>query len=117
MKTIHRPLLNWLKTATDEQISKTGTTRAYARLIAYGQKRPSAAMAIGIERATEGTVTRQALRPCDWFSLWPELAATLNRTIPTSPPHVESDEHAGDLSSAQQGLIVTSRQSQVLLSG
>ena len=29
---------------------------------------------VAIERATNGAVTRQALRPDDWQSIWPELA-------------------------------------------
>jgi DNA-binding transcriptional regulator YdaS (Cro superfamily) len=29
---------------------------------------------VAIERATEGAVTRQDLRPDDWHLIWPELA-------------------------------------------
>lgn len=32
-----------------------------------------------IELATEGKVTRRDLRPSDWSSIWPELAATDRR--------------------------------------
>jgi DNA-binding transcriptional regulator YdaS (Cro superfamily) len=31
-----------------------------------------------IEQATKGRVTRQMLRPDDWQSIWPELAAPAN---------------------------------------
>ena len=31
-------------------------------------------LSAGIERATEGAVTRQQLRPDDWPLIWPELA-------------------------------------------
>lgn len=75
MKTKHIELLAWLKTADDAAISDTGTTRAYLRMIAYGCKTASAEMAAGIERATAGAATRQALRPNDWRLIWPELAA------------------------------------------
>ncbi|WP_414499360.1 MULTISPECIES: transcriptional regulator [unclassified Zymobacter] len=67
-------LLNWIKTATDEQVNMAGASRSYLRLIAYGHKHPSASVAAGIERATEGAVTRQQLRPQDWPLIWPELA-------------------------------------------
>lgn len=30
---------------------------------------------VAIERATSGAVTREDLRPDDWQSIWPELAA------------------------------------------
>lgn len=83
-----QPLLSWLKTADEQGIAETGTTKAYLRLIGYRQKKASAEMAVGIERATEGQVTRQMLRPNDWRRLWPELAdlaSTLNQTIPANP--------------------------------
>lgn len=75
MKTKHTALLEWLKSAADEDIQVTKTTRAYLRMIAYGYKTASAEMAAGIERATNGAVTRQLLRPDDWKQIWPELAA------------------------------------------
>lgn len=67
-------LLKWIKTATDTQVSSAGASRSYLRLIAYGHKHPSPSVAAGIERATEGAVTRQQLRPDDWPLIWPELA-------------------------------------------
>lgn len=75
MRTKNPQLLEWLKTATDAAIERTGTTRAYLRLIAYGHKTASAEIAVRTESATQGQVTRKDLRPSDWAQLWPELAA------------------------------------------
>lgn len=85
MRIKNQPLLLWLKTACDLSVAETGTTRGYLRLIGYGQKIASAEMAIGIERATHGSVNRQMLRPDDWARIWPELAGlspTLNQMMP-----------------------------------
>lgn len=75
MRTKHTKLLDWLKTATDEAVAATGTTRGYLRQIAYGNKVSSAEIASSIELATSGAVTRQELRPDDWSRIWPELSA------------------------------------------
>lgn len=75
MRTRKNGLLEWLKTATDEQVAQTGTSRAYLRLIAYGHKTASAEMAAKTEIASGGTVTRKQLRPDDWNVIWPELGA------------------------------------------
>ena len=104
MKTIHRPLLNWLKSASEQEIVDTGTTKAYLRLIGYGQKSASAEMAVGIEKATLGSVTRKMLRPADWHRLWPELAEalpTLNQKIRPISPVDQSADDAGNLYSIQ----------------
>ncbi|MGF7240667.1 MULTISPECIES: hypothetical protein [unclassified Pseudomonas] len=74
MRTKHPALLEWLKTADDDAVATTQTTRGYLRMIGYGHKTASAEMAAGIERATAGAVTRKALRPNDWNLIWPELA-------------------------------------------
>jgi DNA-binding transcriptional regulator YdaS (Cro superfamily) len=74
MRTKNPQLLEWLKTATDGSVEKTGTSRAYLRLIAYGHKTASAEIAARTESATEGKVTRKALRPDDWEQIWPELS-------------------------------------------
>ncbi|QJD58176.1 hypothetical protein HG264_04215 [Pseudomonas sp. gcc21] len=71
----HNDLLDWVKTATDEQVIATGTSRGYLRQIGYGNKAASAATAARIEVATNRLVTRQELRPNDWMVVWPELAA------------------------------------------
>lgn len=42
---------------------------------------------VAIERATDGAVTRQDLRPDDWRDIWPELAdATPAPAQPPAPP-------------------------------
>jgi DNA-binding transcriptional regulator YdaS (Cro superfamily) len=70
-------LLNWAKSASDEEISRTRTTRGYLKQIAYGHKTASVEMAPAIERETRGLVTRKQLRPDDWALFWPELAVTV----------------------------------------
>ncbi|MBP0047674.1 helix-turn-helix domain-containing protein [Marinobacterium sp. AK62] len=67
-------LLEWAKTATDEQVKRTKTTRGYLRQIAYGNKTASAELASRIEKETFGSVTRKQLRPDDWRVIWPELS-------------------------------------------
>ncbi len=42
----HAALLSWLKTASDDAVQLTGTTRNYLRLIGYGVKSASPAMAL-----------------------------------------------------------------------
>lgn len=47
---------------------------------------------VRIERLTEGKVTRQALRPADFFEIWPELA----QARPTlKPPATENVTESG----------------------
>lgn len=75
MRTKNECLLAWLKAATDEQVARTGTSRAYLRMIAYGHKTASAEIAARTEVETRGVVTRKSLRPQDWKLIWPELAA------------------------------------------
>ena len=41
-----------------------------------GGRVPSAELAVAIERATSGAVTRKDLRPDDWHLIWPELIGT-----------------------------------------
>ncbi len=75
MDNKHIALLEWLKTATDDQVASTGTSRGYLRQIGYGNKKASAELASRLEAATGGQVTRKQLRPEDWSVIWPELAA------------------------------------------
>lgn len=75
MRTKHESLLSWLKTSSDEEVADTGTTRAYLKQIAYGNKRASAEVAAAVERVTGGGTTRKDLRPDDWHLVWPELAS------------------------------------------
>lgn len=73
MRTKHTQLLEWLKTASDEAVERTGTTRGYLKQIAYGNKQASAGVASSLERESRGLLTRQSLRPKDWSVIWPEL--------------------------------------------
>ena len=68
-------LLNWLKKASQDDIEKTGTSIGYLRNIGYGYKKASPALAVQLERLTEGQITRKDLRPEDWREIWPELNA------------------------------------------
>ena len=68
-------LLNWLKNATDEDVKKTGTSVAYLKQIAYGNKKASASLAVKVEIASNAKITRAMLRPDDWHEIWPEIAA------------------------------------------
>lgn len=75
MRKKHATLLAWLKAADDQAIERTGTTRAYLRQIAYGNKEASPVVAAKIEQETDRAITRQELRPDDWSVIWPELTA------------------------------------------
>lgn len=68
-------LLCWLKSASDEQVSETKTTRGYLRQVGYGNKKASPELASRIEAATGGEICRKQLRPDDWYVIWPELAS------------------------------------------
>ena len=46
--------------------------------IRYKGRMPCAEYCAGLERATNGAVTRKDLRPNDWASIWPELAAAIS---------------------------------------
>ena len=77
MRTKHTQLLEWLKSASDEVIGRTGTTRGYLKQIAYGNKQASAALAVSLERESLGATSRKSLRPEDWSLIWPELASAV----------------------------------------
>jgi DNA-binding transcriptional regulator YdaS (Cro superfamily) len=48
-----------------------GTTLGHLKNVAYGQRIASASLAMQIELASAGAVTRQVLRPTDWHLIWP----------------------------------------------
>lgn len=75
MSTRQEALLKWAKAATQEQIEKTKTSRAYLLQVGYGNKTASAELASRLESVTGGLVTRKQLRPDDWAVIWPELVA------------------------------------------
>lgn len=41
----------------------------------YANRVPNPENCVGLERATEGAITRRELRPDDWFLIWPELVS------------------------------------------
>lgn len=75
MRSKNEKLLCWLKKATDEEITKTGTTRSYLKAIGYGYKTAGAEIAVSVERVTAGVIGRKDLRQ-DWVDIWPELVAS-----------------------------------------
>lgn len=75
MRHKHSALLDWAKSADEELIAMTGTTRGHLRQIGYGNRQASAEVASRLESASKGMVTRQQLRPEDWQVIWPELSA------------------------------------------
>lgn len=79
MRTKITKLLDWLKTADDEAVERTGTTRGYLRQIAYGNKTATPQTAVALEQL--GVATRIELRPDDWRSIWPELDADQRPSI------------------------------------
>jgi len=53
----------------------------------YAERHPSPLNCVAIEKATDGKVTRQELRPHDWAAIWPELVASAQQPpIPASAP-------------------------------
>lgn len=52
--------------------TEAGTTLGHLKNVMYGYQPASPAMAVAIERLTDGQVTRQDLRS-DWADIWPEL--------------------------------------------
>ena len=70
--------------AIDTAIAQLGSAAALAAVVGVSQPAvsywrsrgtiPDAAACVAIERATNGAVTRQMLRPDDWRLIWPELS-------------------------------------------
>jgi DNA-binding transcriptional regulator YdaS (Cro superfamily) len=70
-----------------EYLRQRGMQARLARLLAvnpvlihqwaYGKRPIPIHRCADIERVTAGQVTRQDLRPEDWFRIWPELATTV----------------------------------------
>lgn len=49
---------------------------------------------VQIERATNGTVRRWALRPTDWHRIWPELVGVNGAPVVPAPEDVDSERAA-----------------------
>jgi DNA-binding transcriptional regulator YdaS (Cro superfamily) len=75
----------WVMNAIDQAIKHLGGVSKLADAIGVGQSAisnlatrggtPSPANCLSIERATDGAVTRQDLRPDDYWLIWPDLPA------------------------------------------
>ena len=52
---------------------KVGTTKGHLQNAAYGYRACSPELAVAIERFTNKQVTRQELRPDDFWLIWPDL--------------------------------------------
>ena len=61
--------------AREALAAECGTTLGHLTNVSYLYKPCSPILAARIERATNGAVTRQELRPEDWRDIWPELTA------------------------------------------
>lgn len=78
----------------------------------YADRRPSPENCLSIERATDGMVTRQDLRPDDYWLIWPDLsdpglaihAASPQEVAPQPAPDKEKMDHLM-AEAAQAGLI------------
>lgn len=66
--------------AATKLAAELGIPIAYMSQMASGGRSVSPARAVAIEKATNGAVTRQELRPTDWAAIWPELAINVRRT-------------------------------------
>lgn len=65
--------------AKKQLAEQVGITPGYiSRLLSGSIASPSPSVAVRLERATCGQVTRRDLRPHDWLTLWPELARNDN---------------------------------------
>lgn len=67
--------INSLAPSQQEQFAvRCGTSLAYLRQVAYGNRQCREKLASRIERESSEAVGRQVLRPDDWPEIWPELA-------------------------------------------
>jgi DNA-binding transcriptional regulator YdaS (Cro superfamily) len=59
-----------------------GVNVVYLSHLCSGYRKPSALLANKIEEATGGQVTRQELRPDDYWLIWPELPKAKPKKAP-----------------------------------
>lgn len=71
LKTYLRPMS---MEARQEFAKRCGASRGHLQNICYGKK-CAAELASAIERESGGSVSRQELRPQDYWLVWPELPA------------------------------------------
>ena len=55
---------------------KLGISQGLVSMWSSGARPVPIERCVEIERATDGKVTRQELRPDDWHKIWPELVET-----------------------------------------
>ena len=66
--------INDLKPEPREDLAeKCATTLGHLKNVMYGLRPCAPELAVLLEQATKGAVTRQDLRPDDWRRIWPEL--------------------------------------------
>lgn len=73
-------LTSYLKGLPDDEAReafalKCETTIGHLRNVGYGYRPCNTALAVAIERVTAGAVSRQELRPQDYWRHWPDLKA------------------------------------------
>ena len=74
--TLHEYLKSLDKTALDAFAGRCGTSVGQLKQVAYGNRRAGAALAVGIERESAGSVTCEQLRAdIDWAYLRGSKAA------------------------------------------
>jgi len=89
---------------------RLGVTASYLSRLVSGDRTITAERALQIESATDGIVSRYALRPdIQWGSSWnvdqlskAKALPTLNRTIRPNPAPGQSSDGAGVLSSSAE---------------
>lgn len=78
MQAKRMKLLDYLKgldkAGMERMAANCRTSVGQLKQVAYGNRPASAVLAVAVERATAGAVTRQDLRD-DWADIWPELSA------------------------------------------
>lgn len=74
-RQVCEPLERLLMTISQRKLAQLlDTSPSYVSQMLHGHRRVGIDMALRLERATDGAVTRRELRPDDWHRIWPELA-------------------------------------------
>lgn len=71
-------LLTLTKEARDQLARECGTSLGHLQNVAYRYRPCAPEVAVAIWRATGGKVTREELRPYDYWLIWPDLPAPAN---------------------------------------
>jgi DNA-binding transcriptional regulator YdaS (Cro superfamily) len=75
-----------LKTYTDQNSQKflaeqLGVHLSFVNQMVTGKRPVPIAVCVAIEKVTQGLVTRQELRPDDYWLMWPDLEKPLTVTV------------------------------------